>query len=86
MTSDESTIPVIDVFSRPGCHLCDRAKGVLEAHGLHVEEVDIDQDPALADRYGDCVPVVLVDGRERFRGRVDEVLLRRLLRASSQTS
>jgi hypothetical protein len=25
------------------------------------------------------VPVVVIDGRERFRGRVDELLLRRIL-------
>ena len=29
--------------------------------------------------YNECVPVVFVDGRERFRGRIDPVLLRRLL-------
>ena len=30
-------------------------------------------------RYDQCVPVVEIDGQERFRGRVNEVLLRRLL-------
>ena len=53
---------------------------MLERHGLTVEEVDIDADPALRKRYTDCVPVVLIDGKERFRGRVDERLLRRLSR------
>jgi hypothetical protein len=45
--------------------------------------VDIDADPALRKRYTDCVPVVEIDGRERFRGRVNEVLLRRIVAASS---
>ena len=48
-------------------------------HGLSPTEVDIDQDPQLRERYDCCVPVVEIDGRERFRGRVDERLLRRLL-------
>jgi hypothetical protein len=43
-------------------------------------EIDIDSDPELRSKYTECVPVVVIDGRERFRGRVDEVLLRRLLR------
>jgi len=70
----------IIVYTRVGCHLCDDAKALLERHGLTVETVDIDRDPQLVERYGQCVPVVFVDGRERFRGRIDPVLLRRLLR------
>ena len=33
----------------------------------------------LVAKYTTCVPVVVIDGHERFRGRVNEVLLRRLL-------
>jgi hypothetical protein len=51
-----------------------------ERYGFHLEAVDVDSDSELAARYGDTVPVVTVDGKERFRGRVNEVLLRRLLR------
>jgi glutaredoxin len=69
----------IIVYTRVGCHLCDDAKALLESHGLTVESLDIDRDPQLVERYGKCVPVVFVDGRERFRGRIDPVLLRRLL-------
>lgn len=67
------------LYTRQGCCLCDEAKGVLVKHGMAPEEVDIDDDPQLVERYGRCVPVVVIDGRERFRGRVDERLLRRLL-------
>ena len=69
------------LYTRSGCHLCDDAKSTLFAHGLNPTEVDIDSDPSLREKYTNCVPVVMIDGRERFRGRVDEVLLRRLLRA-----
>ena len=52
---------------------------MLQSHGLAIEEVDIDADTVLREKYNDWVPVVTIDGRERFRGRVDEILLRRLL-------
>jgi glutaredoxin len=67
------------LYTRRGCHLCDEAAAVLAKYGLEVVETDVDSDPELVRRYTDCVPVVVIDGKERFRGRVDEVLLRRLL-------
>jgi glutaredoxin len=70
------------VYTRAGCHLCDEAIAVLQRYGVPVDEVDIDADVELKGRYDTCVPVVVIDGKERFRGRVDEVLLRRLLRQS----
>lgn len=69
----------VTLYTRRGCHLCDDAKELLEKHGLSPVEVDIDADSELRQRYNECVPVVVIDGRERFRGRVNEVLLRRLL-------
>jgi glutaredoxin len=72
--------PVSVVYTRAGCCLCDDAIEILRRHGLSPEEIDIDRDDALCKRYTDCVPVVVIDGKERFRGRVNEVLLKRLLR------
>jgi glutaredoxin len=69
----------ITLYSREGCHLCDIAADVLLRNMLSFEGVDIDADPTLRERYNECVPVVVIDGRERFRGRIDELLLRRLL-------
>ena len=67
------------LYTRRGCHLCDNACEVLRRHGLEPREVDIDADDRLRAQYDTCVPVVWIAGKERFRGRVDEVLLRRLL-------
>jgi glutaredoxin len=75
--------PNIVVYTRRGCHLCDDATSLLARHGLSYSCVDIDQDPDLQSRYNECVPVVVIDGKERFRGRVDERLLRRVLRHGS---
>jgi glutaredoxin len=82
--SDETTpgaadVPRVVLYTRRGCHLCDDAKRLLEAHGLAPASVDIDADPALRKRFDTCVPVVEIDGRIRFRGRVEPMLLRRLL-------
>ena len=67
------------LYTRQGCHLCDDAREILVRHGLSPRSVDIDADPDLVTKYTACVPVVVIDGRERFRGRVNEVLLQRLL-------
>jgi glutaredoxin len=67
------------LYTRPGCHLCDDAHEVLVRHGLSPQSINIDADPELTAKYTECVPVVVIDGNERFRGRVNEILLRRLL-------
>ncbi|MBI3412419.1 MAG: glutaredoxin family protein [Planctomycetes bacterium] len=76
----------IVLLTRAGCHLCDDALAVLqetrEAYGFQMETIDVDSSPELAAEHGDFVPVVLVDGKVRFRGRVNAVLLRRLLDAT----
>lgn len=73
------------LYTRSGCHLCDDAKAVLEKHARFlpaIREVDIDSDPKLVEKFTTCVPVVEIDGKVRFRGRVNEVLLRRLIDAA----
>jgi len=69
------------LYTRAGCHLCEDAEKILAEHGLHPSLVDIDTVPELREQFDTCVPVVEVNGKIRFRGRVDPVLLRRLLRA-----
>jgi len=67
------------LYTRKSCQLCDEAKETLDMYGFSVEEIDIDQRPELFDRYNTCVPVVEIDGKVRFRGKVNEVLLLRLI-------
>ena len=73
--------PEVVLYARHGCHLCEEARELLEKYGLEPGQVDIDADPELQRRFTDCVPVIEIDGQNRFRGRVSEVLLRRLLAA-----
>jgi glutaredoxin len=67
------------LLGRPGCHLCDDARAILERVGATFTEVDITTDDALHAAYLERIPVVLLDGVERFELFVDEAALRRLL-------
>ncbi|MDQ6986278.1 MAG: glutaredoxin family protein [Mariprofundaceae bacterium] len=65
----------LQLMSRRQCCLCDEAKDVVEqaaAQGLCTwEVVDVDCDKALLVRYGNDVPVLLINGEKRFQHRVD---------------
>jgi 4a-hydroxytetrahydrobiopterin dehydratase len=66
---------MIDVvlYTRRQCSLCEEAKEAISRSGVAVrlEEVDIDSNRELHDKYTDDVPVILVNGVEAFRHRVD---------------
>ena len=67
------------LYGRPGCHLCDDARTVLERIGATFEEVDIERDDALHRAYLERIPVVALDGEELYDFFVDEQDLRRRL-------
>ena len=74
-------------FTRQGCHLCEDAWEMLQAeqrrYRFALSVVDVDSDPELVQAHGTCVPVVMVNGRVRFRGQINKALWRRLLRAEA---
>jgi glutaredoxin len=76
----------VRLLSKPGCHLCDDARAVIEAVcaelGEHYEDVDISSDQDLAERYAEQIPVTFVDGRQHDFWRVDPDRLRRALRGA----
>lgn len=71
------------LLTRAGCHLCDDARAVVErvcaSRGITFAVRDVDTDHELRRRYTDLVPVVLVDGVEHARYRVDARSLDRAL-------
>ncbi len=77
----------VTIYSRPGCHLCDQMKAVVErvarSVAIVVHEIDISTDPALEARYGSEIPVLLVEGTKAAKYRVTEAELRRILGARS---
>ncbi len=76
--------PRVVLYGRPGCHLCDDARVVVDRVcgelGEQWVEVDITTDPELEQRFGEEVPVTFVDGRQHDFWRVDPERLTRALR------
>jgi glutaredoxin len=70
------------LYTRGGCHLCEEAHQLLNDVGLSPKVVDIDADELLKYRFDTCVPVVEIDGRVRFRGRIELRLLQRIIRSA----
>jgi glutaredoxin len=67
------------LYGRPGCHLCDDARAVLERIGEPFAEIDIESDDALLAAYLERIPVVALDGEELFDFYVNEAALRERL-------
>jgi glutaredoxin len=73
----------VTLYSRPGCHLCDDARVLIEQVcaelGESYDEVSIADDPDLERRFGHEVPVTFVDGKQHDYWRVDPTRLRAAL-------
>ena len=78
--------PRVTLYSRPGCHLCEDARAVVEQVcaelGVGWTEVDITAGPdtvELSRRFGEEIPVTFVDGRQHDFWRDDPGRLRAAL-------
>ena len=74
-------MPVVELYSKPGCHLCEIAKAKItelrrKAEFLFVE-IDIQEIPELFEKYRESIPVILVNGRvfSRYDVNPEELLL-----------
>jgi glutaredoxin len=71
--------PVVTLYGRPGCHLCEDARAVLARARARVPfrlvEIDIDGDDELLARMLERIPVVAVDGVEHGELFIDEETL-----------
>ncbi len=76
-------MPTVTLYTRSACGLCDEVHEQLAAlqreHDFEFRAVDIDGNPELRERYTNDVPVVMIDGREACRHRLDSKALVRLL-------
>jgi glutaredoxin len=73
----------ITLYTKPGCHLCDRAKEVIlrcrnQIH-FDYDEINIETDESLNHLYRNDIPVILLDGREIARHFIRERNLLNLL-------
>jgi len=77
--------PRVRLLTKSGCHLCAAARDTVESvtrkHGVAWDEVLIDHDPELLRRFGEEVPVLLVDGLQRDFWVIDPVRLEKLIGA-----
>ncbi len=67
--------PLVTLYTRAGCCLCDDAKSVIHAArrraDFEYEEFDIDRDPELRRLYNDEVPVIAINGVKAFKYRLE---------------
>lgn len=79
----------IVVYSREDCHLCHEAEQLLAKYYEFLpipEIIDVNEYEELDEKFGNCVPVVEIDGKIRFRGKIEEELLKRLIENAPVTN
>jgi glutaredoxin len=68
---------LVEIYSRPGCHLCEEAKETIERvrpkYGFELRIIDIESQPGLESEYGEEIPVVFINGSKAFKYRVNEI-------------
>ena len=83
------------IYSKPGCHLCDEAKEVIvraaSDAGYEVgvdyslEVINVESEGWMFEKYGNDIPVILINGVEVARHWVDrEKFLESLKRAEPE--
>jgi glutaredoxin len=72
--------PRVILYSRTTCGLCDEARetilAIRDENHFEYEEIFVDGRDDLERAYGLRVPVILIDGQERFELHVDPADLR----------
>ena len=73
--------PVVRLYSRPGCHLCEEVRAdlrLIAAEGVKFElkEINIEADEDLHRAYLERIPVVEINGSEIGELEIPPVLLR----------
>jgi len=78
-----AAVACVTVFSKPDCHLCERAMQELRSLqgelSFVLQERDITADDAVHRAYFERIPVIVLDGEELSDYFVDEALLRERL-------
>ena len=78
------------VYSRPGCHLCDEAKDSIRAagcdEGFELEEINIETNKELLAKYRFDIPVITINGEEKFRHKVDAAKFRELIQNQTRSA
>lgn len=82
-TPNAPKVPLLQLVTRSGCHLCENAREVVSTVAgqlqLRWTELSLDDHPELTERYGDEIPVVLVNGIQRDFWHIDPIRLGTIL-------
>ena len=88
----------LTLFTKPGCHLCEEAKTVVDSvlsqfksqHSaespIELTEVNILEDQALLEKFGEEIPVLQINGETHAYWRIDEERLTETLNNFSAES
>ncbi len=81
--SKEGGIPLLRLYGRTYCHLCDDMTVAIKALQVEfefdLEVFDVDADPSLEAAYDELVPVLVAEGRELCHYHLDEPAVRAYL-------
>lgn len=74
----------VRLYTRPGCHLCEEMlREMLAADCADeylLEEINIDDDPALKESYGLKIPLLTINGKTAFKYRLTAAEFRQRIR------
>jgi hypothetical protein len=78
------TIARLTLIGKPECHLCDDARAVVtsvvgeldDPASVTLEELSILENPVLAEKYWDEIPVLMINGVVHNIWRIDHARLR----------
>jgi glutaredoxin len=75
------------LYTKPGCRLCEKMKAEMKRADVDnlytLEEIDIEKDEALWARYRYEIPVLLINGVEAFRHRLNAAEFKARLTSAS---
>ncbi|MDO8726356.1 MAG: glutaredoxin family protein [Candidatus Methanoperedens sp.] len=78
----------LTLYSKKVCHLCDTVKkelnGLRKELSFSITEVDIEKDLNANEKYRNLIPVIEMDGKVIFTGRIDREKLKHALRQKYQ--
>ncbi len=69
---------VVVLFSREGCHLCERAEDLVKSYFPECLVVNVDADEETSRLYGVRVPVLVIEGKAILEGNFVEAEVLRL--------
>ncbi|MBL7959813.1 glutaredoxin family protein [bacterium] len=79
-SSNYSNKIVIEIFSKPECHLCDEAKDALKKakkyFNLEIIEINIEENQEYFEKYRYDIPVIRINGRKAFKHKLDAAQLK----------